>query len=64
MNKVICIALVCVWKILGSGTQMSCPIWKEDIGAVRDLDCLYKALRGTAFPEKEGNLCVTLKWEG
>lgn len=70
-KKVICIALVCVWEILGSGTQMLCPIWKEDMGAilgicprsVRDLHCLYKALWGTAFPLKEGNPCVTHKWE-
>lgn len=70
-NEVICVALVCVWKIPGSETQMSWPIWKEDIGAilgicarsVRDLDCLYKALSGTAFPGKEGNPCVAPKWE-
>lgn len=62
---------LCVGEILGSGTQMLCPIWKEDMGAIlgicarsmRDLHCLYKALWGTAFPLKEGNPCVAHKWE-
>lgn len=48
---------------------MSCPIWKEEIGAVlgicarsvRAVDSLYKA--PSAFPGKEGNPCAAHKWK-